>query len=475
MSAILALAAVVSSGAAVVAFVPMRRPARAAFAVLFGLGIWSTAYAAALFVVGNTQRTLLVKDAVLAAAGAAVLLWRRRAIAVPEPAHVSADVPRWPRVAVLAACVLATMFFVEHTLRYPDGGWDAWAIWNLRARFLARAGPEFRAAFSPEILFWAHTDYPLLVPGIVAQTFRLAGAQPLWVPAAVSYLLAALTVAVLAAAAAGLRGAPWGSLSALALLTTPCFVGFAANQQADVPVGAFLLAANASIAAGIESRNRARFALAGIAASLGAWTKNEGTLHLLSVGIAVLVVSWAPLRERIRAALSYAIAAVPVLSLLAYFKLTVASANDLFSDPSAARLLELNRWGELLVSLARRALFFQTWGLWLVAAIAVLVLIATRLPPRAAARALGSALALSFAATLIVYLLQPHPLVWFFRASVDRVLIELWPSALLAIVLAIAPRPGEAYSVEGVARPSGEDPVATAGASPSPHASANDR
>src|SRR5438105_4379399 len=83
-------------------------------------------------------------------------------------------------------------------------------------RFLARAGPDFHAAFSPEILFWAHQDYPLLVPGIVAQGFQLVRAQPVWVPAGASYLLAGLTVAVLATAE--LRGAPWLSLSALTLL-----------------------------------------------------------------------------------------------------------------------------------------------------------------------------------------------------------------------------------------------------------------
>lgn len=476
MSALLAAAAVALSGAAVTAFVPMRRATRAALAVLFGLGLWSAAYAAALFVAGNTPRTLLAKDALLALAGAAALLWRRTRAKDGAPADSPASMPRWPRIAVIAACVLATAFFVEHTLRYPDGGWDAWAIWNLRARFLARgAGPGFRAAFSPEMLFWAHQDYPLLVPGIVAQGFRIVGAQPLWVPSAVSYLLAALTVAVLAGAVGELRGAPWPSLAALALLATPCFVGFAANQQGDVPVGAFLLAACALVAAGIESGRRGHFAVAGMAASLAAWTKNEGTLHLVCLGVAVLAVGWAPIRERVRAALYYSFGALPVLSLLAYFKLTVARANDLFSDPSVARFLEPHRWAELALSLARRAVFFQTWGLWLVAELAVLLLIVPRLPSRPAARALGIALALSFATTLGVYLIQPHPLVWFFRASIDRVLIQLWPSALLATVLAIAaPRAG-IQSAEGAGRPSAGDAAAAGGASPSPHTSANDR
>jgi hypothetical protein len=463
MTAILAAAAVALSGAAVASFVPMRRPARVALAALFGLGIWSAAWSAALFLSGNTPRTLLVKDALIVAVSAAVLLWRRAgrdSVGTPaEPVWV----PRWPGVAAMAACVLATAFFVEHTLRYPDGGWDAWAIWNLRARFLARAGAGFRVAFSPEILFWAHQDYPLLVPGVVAQGFLLAAAQPVWVSAAISYLFAALTVAVLAAGVGELRGPPWSSLSALALLATPAFVGLAANQQADIPVGAYLVAACVLVAAGIESGRRAHFAVAGAAASLAAWTKNEGALHLLCLGFALLAVRWAPTRQRLRAALSYGCAALPVLALLAYFKLEVARANDLLSNPSPARLL------------ARRAAFFQTWGLWLLAGIAVLVLIVPRLPPRASARTVGVALALSFATTLAVYLLQPHPLDWFFRASIDRVLIQLWPSALLATVLALAPVRGGSQSAEGAGNPSAGEAVLATGVSPSPQASAKVR
>src|SRR5207237_6218143 len=106
---------------------------------------------------------------------------------------------------------------------------------------------------SPQILFWAHRDYPLLLPGAVAQAFLLARSESPWVPAAVSYAFAAAAVALLGTGARELRGAGWGGLPALALLSTPCFVGFAANQQADVALGALLLAACALTAIALES------------------------------------------------------------------------------------------------------------------------------------------------------------------------------------------------------------------------------
>ena len=472
MSALVAAAAVTLSGTAAATLAGVRGALRAALALLLGLGIWSAGYAAALFAFGAHPRVRLAKDVLLAVAGLAVLWIERRRASLPRQARPPDGEPRWLGPAALAAAALATAFFVEHTLRHPDGGWDAWALWNLRARFLARAGGGFQAAFSPEMLFWAHVDYPLLVPGVVAQGFLLAAGEPVWVPAIASYAFAALSVALSWAALRELRGPGWAALAALVLLATPCFVGFAANQQADVPVSAFLLAACALAALALESRQPRFLAAAGFAASLAAWTKNEGALYLMSLGTALLLTRWAPLRERLSGLLRFGAGALPVLALAAWFKLRVAHANDLLSDAAPARLLDLRAWGQLAAALLRRIVYFQDWALWLVAWAFVLALLLPRLPRRPAARAAGTAVALAFAAMLPIYVLQPHPLLWFFRASIDRLLIQLWPSALLATVLALAdaPRPAAAAG-----KPSSGASADAAGASPSPQTRANDR
>src|SRR5207245_9099168 len=96
-----------------------------------------------------------------------------------------------------------------------------------------------------------------------------------WVPAAVSYAFAAAAVALLGAAARELRGAGWGALAALALLSTPCFVGFASNQQADVALGALLLAACALTALALEPGQGRALLPAGFAAALPAWANDE--------------------------------------------------------------------------------------------------------------------------------------------------------------------------------------------------------
>jgi len=458
MSTFLALAAIALSGLGLASLAVRRGPLRWALAPLVGLGAWSAAYAAALFAFGSDPAVRLWKDAALALAGLAVLIAQARTArpqkkiiffsSAPEEGQPIED--RGSRrglwIALAAAAVLSSSLFVEHSIRHPDGGWDAWMIWNLRARSLARAGPAFRDAFSPEMLFWAHQDYPILLPGVVAQGFLLAGAQPRWIPAAVAFAFAALAVAVLAGALERLRPGGSGLLAAIALLTTPCFVGFAANQQSDVPIGAFLLGASALLALAIEGRSPRAFVLAGFCASLAAWTKNEGALCAGFFLAALGAVPWGPRRERLRAVLGYALGALPVLGLLAWFKLHVAHVNDLLHDASVQSLLDPHRWAALAPVVLRRLVFLQNWSLWLVAEVIFLLAVLPRLPPRPAARVVGSSMALALAATAVVYLLQPYELVWFVRASFDRIFLQLWPSILFATFLTLTgpvppPRP----------------------------------
>src|SRR2546422_1034137 len=109
----------------------------------------------------------------------------------------------------LAAIALSGLGLTSLAVRRGPLRWALAPLVGLGAWSLARAGPAFRDAFSPELLFWAHQDYPILLPGVVAQGFLLAGAQPRWIPAAVAFAFAALAVAVLAGALERLR--PGGS------------------------------------------------------------------------------------------------------------------------------------------------------------------------------------------------------------------------------------------------------------------------
>ena len=432
---LLALVAIALCGAGLVAAgFPDRaadrtdRALRACIAIALGLGTWSAAYAACRM----AGIVSVAKDVTLACVGAAMLFLARRKAASSQSALDPA--PRWLWALFLSSCTVAVAAFLEHDWRFPDGGWDAWMVWNLRARFLVRAH-DLRTAFSPNLLFWAHPDYPWLVPGLVAQGFSLAGSEPGWVPAIVAAGFGVLAVAAVSLALARLHGARWALIGGLAILTLPTFAIFASNQQSDIPLAVYLACAAALIAIADARTDRpvGLLALAGFAAGLGAWTKNEGSLYALCLAGGLLWRSrdW-------RAAFVFAVGALPALALLIGFKAGYAPPNDLtrFSTTATviAHAFDVRRWGELLLQSLRRLVFFQVFALWLVAEVLVLAVCVRRLP----GTAVGTALFLAAAAYGPIYVLQPQPLGWVFRTSIDRIILQMWPAAVLATSLALA-------------------------------------
>ena len=215
-------------------------------------------------------------------------------------------------------------------------------------------------------------------------------------------------------------------VAGLALASLPCFPVFASNQQSDVPLAVYLLLASALV-------EWDALPLAGFSAGLGAWTKNEGAMMLAFLALALL---WRT-RDWRRPA-RFVLGALPLLALLAFYKLRIAPPTDLAALSTGETLLghatDLRRWGELLLMVARRIVYFQDFGIWLAAECAVLWSLRKRRPGP-----VGTALFLSALAFLAVYALQPHPLQWIFRTSADRLVMQLWPAAVLATLTARAP------------------------------------
>jgi len=406
------------------------RALRVALSFSLGLGAWSAGYAVQWLAFG--ARGTAAKDGLLAVAGAGLLVLSRRGrLEAPNPpppkAGQSSDagtsVPRWLAWFFVVACISSALFFVEHSLRFPDGGWDAWMTWNLRARFLVRAA-DARDAFSPQMLFWAHQEYPWLVPGAVAQTFLLFG-ESYAAPAAVAFVFGALTLALLVLSLSRLYGPRAGLLSGLALCGTPCFVTFAANQQADVPLALYFLAAAALLQLAREPRT---LALAGFAAGLCVWTKSEGAVYAACLAAGLLLKNRAALRP-------FVLGTLPGFVLLAAFKLLAAPPSAFVAQGMLGRAFDPHRWLELLLLTLRRIFYFQSFALWIVAWLAAVAIYRRKLFDEP----LGLALLFAFAACGAIYLVQPYPLGWIFRTSADRLFIELWPAAILLTLPALRP------------------------------------
>ena len=133
----------------------------------------------------------------------------------------------------------------------PQGGWDAFSIWNLRARFLLHTA-TWKFAVTP-FPVGAHMEYPLLLSSVVARGWTYAGAPSPIVPIATAFVFAMGLVLLVVSTLALARGASAGLLAGVVLLASPAFMTQAPSEYADVPLAFFFLAALALIVQGRTS------------------------------------------------------------------------------------------------------------------------------------------------------------------------------------------------------------------------------
>ncbi len=331
----------------------------------------------------------------------------------------------WIVLAALIALVISSAAIAAGWDSNPQGNWDAWAIWNLRARFLASPGLAPRA-WSPLLGSITHPEYPLLVPAFTARCWAFSHSLSTAAPAAASYLFFLGLVAITAGAVAVLAAPSLGALAALALAATPALVHEVSAQYADVPLACYFAGA-------------AAFALldqpvaAGILAGFAAWTKDEGLLFLV-----LFFAAAACLRPKLLWALLCA--AAPVTLLVAFYKAVLARGTPSLlgaSVPGAGhRLADVSRYGTILAAFARE--FIGSAWYYPIAAVviaaAVLRFDRERLRRSAFAGAIALALPLGYGG---IYAITANDLTWQLQTSLGRLLIQIWPLALLAVLAAV--------------------------------------
>jgi len=354
--------------------------------------------------------------------------------------------PLWGWLGLVAVSLTALFAFVNFSFRNPHGLWDAWAIWNLRARFLFRATTHWTDSFSPE-LFWSSPDYPLALPGVIANTWKFVGSESLWIPMAVALLFAGATVTVLIAGLRRLAGPRAAIVGGLCLLGTPLFVTHGASQYADVPLGFFMLAALVCFSFyDLPGESHPGWlSWAGLFTALAAWTKNEGLLFLVVIigarGIIGLVrYGIGPTTTELRRFLT---GALPILILLTVFKLTMAPTNGLFAiqDWSAVadKLADPSRYWIVLKSFAGQVGWFGN-GMAVSMLIAALI-VGPRMSHALISRLIPglTVIVLMLFGYFLIYVITPQNLTWHLSTSIHRLLLQLWPSVILLFAAGVNP------------------------------------
>jgi hypothetical protein len=328
------------------------------------------------------------------------------------------------------------------------GSNDAYAVWNLRARFLFRGGDHWADGFSP-LLQWSNPDYPLLLSATIARWWAYIGSDTILVPQFIAIFFMLATAGLLISALSTLRSGSQGLVAGLFLFSASFFMRLGGSQYADVPIGFFMLAT--VVAFSLKDGNREKspiiYSLAGITAGLAAWTKNEGMLFVLAILLARLVsaiLAGTESRKGLIGEIAFFCAGIiPILAVLVFFKLRYAPTNDLFRNQGTGLLLErmtdprryvmivkafsneIVRWGSgLFPILVVYALFsgirYNSGHLRL-----ILTCVAT--------------LVLMLCGHFFVYVCTPNDLAWMLGGSLERLLLQLWPTFLFVLFLILTP------------------------------------
>jgi len=356
--------------------------------------------------------------------------------------------------AVVSSLVSLVLLFMKD----PHGKWDAWLIWNTHARFIFRSGDAWKSMFTSG-LDWTHLDYPLMLPLSVVRAWQYAGQESLYASMAVSLVFVCAVAGLLSASLSLLRSTSQGLLGGLALMGGPFFLMLGAYQAADIPLAFFILATVVvfTVHDRFPEKSGQTLILAGLSAGLAAWTKNEGLLFLAVVlavrsVVAVRFRGWTAAGKEF---LWFMAGALPVLAVLLVFKGGLSPPNDIFSGQTvqdmAGRMADPQRYYEILKAYLLTGMTFTqgvmniqsgfrfnpgTVGLLLLIVYLMFMGVDVKVYDRLSV--INASLILFFMAGgfFLVYLLTPHNLYWHLTTSLNRLLMQLWPSLLFLFFMA---------------------------------------
>lgn len=357
------------------------------------------------------------------------------------------NAPWYLNALFIVAIALAVVMFLGAIAYNPHGDEGAWSIWNLRARFLFRAGAFWREAFSRD-LNWTHPDYPLMVPGLVALCWKLSRHESTDAPIAIAFLFALGTTGLLVTTLGTLRGKAHALLAGTLLLGTASFVALSAALYGDVPLSFYILATLALL--GLQDRHPEdlRFSvLAGLMAGFAAWSRNEGIIFVIAVlvGRAIALLRFRNRKVFGSQFLRLILGLALPLAVVIYFKLRVGGRSDYFSVATSTLLKHLADPARWIVTMEGLVVVLFNFGRFLIPIALVLALfwylVRFRVDARdrAALATAGIALGLTLFVQLLVDVLYVDNVGLEIATSFERILLQVWPAGLLMFFLASGP------------------------------------
>lgn len=324
----------------------------------------------------------------------------------------------------------------------PYGGGDAFAIWNLKARFMCRNEGLFWKNLFNENVFWSHPDYPLFLPASICRIWTYLGDESLFVP---MFFSAAMTFLVFAIVLFGLWihvGIKKALLAGLLLAATPRLLTWGTSQYADVPLSLYMVSAVSCFLISQENKENRNYLLIGIfLAASCLWVKSEGLFFFLIYIGNIFLYHLRNRREEIKSFFKKILISLFPVSVYVLLRL-IAVFNDKFLRQNLPELINkffsVERHLVVIEAFISGILYLGEWFVnpWIIVAALLFIFGACDLNRRNHKKKSSVLILVSMLAVYYCfYIFSPRGLKWHLDTSLSRLLIQLWPLIVLNIFL----------------------------------------
>ncbi len=346
---------------------------------------------------------------------------------------------------IFTACIIcAIIIFIFELFQNPYGRWDAWEMWNLKAKWLSN-GNGWTNIFSSTI---SHPDYPILVPLSVSRIWTFRTNFPIFDSVLVAFAFFSSIILIEYGALRILTSSYQAKLAVILLIATPFFIIDAAGLCADIPLSFYFLSFFITYAIAKKIKANNLIILSGFSLGFATWTKNEGLLfsfivlfnHFLIMGYKLGIRVW--LREFCRICIGF----IPLFGTMLLMKHLYAPPNDLISSFNINAIIEncfeLERHLLIMKFFAFQLLNIGGWFFQI-----PLILFLFSIIVGFECNSNNKHIYYMFIITIlfmlfgyyIVFLLTPYNLSWHLERSLNRLIIQLWPSFVFVYFYSINP------------------------------------
>ena len=351
-----------------------------------------------------------------------LLLWRMAALKLKiEPG------PFNPTLWILVLLAIPLWFEAHY---YYLGGWDAWSCWNLKAKFIYLGQERWRDLFDP-LLWGSNTGYPLALPTINVWFWQWSGFSQS-VPMLNAIVLTLLTAGTLLLGLQELK-APllYCILAPVAIFTLAFGNTLCISQYSDMLFGLYLLCALVCYFLAFELNNNRLLIPTAIFIGLMSFTKNEGLAA--SAILTLLILSQRPQKAG-RFITVLLLAAVPTI----IFTFTIAPKSEAFINGllSMQKPSTFSRLGYILLNTIEEFLSFKWNGLWIIAAIGLILAGKNILKQPFAI--IGLFVAAYLSVVLAYYQINTFfEIGWWMNITLNRIIFVLMPAIFLWMGLSL--------------------------------------